>query len=48
MSRSTMRRTLSTFGRLNRVRLMMETCCSTLGEVVIPDSNGFKMLWVST
>jgi len=27
---------------------MMETCCSTLGSVVMPDISGFNMLWVST
>ena len=43
-----MRITRSTFGRDSSVRLMMATCCSTLGVLVIPDSSGLRMLWVST
>ncbi len=43
-----MRITRSMLGRLSRVRLMMATCCSTLGKVAMPASSGLRMLWVST
>ena len=43
-----MRITVSTFGRLISVRRMNTTCCSRLGTVVMPDSSGLRMLWVST
>ena len=48
MSRSTMRITRSTLGRLIRVRRMKATCWSTFGTVVMPASSGCRMDWVST
>ncbi|MNK88587.1 hypothetical protein D3C87_1085550 [compost metagenome] len=43
-----MRMTRSTFGRLSRVRLMMATCCSVFGTLVMPAISGLRMVCVST